>query len=75
MLLGGKNIPWQIVTEREIPKTVFVNIQWLYSSEEYSEVSDGQVEQHKELFARELWRSPDQKIIATDLPPIISPSL
>ncbi len=59
-----KGILWQIVTEREIPKTVFVNIQWLYSSEDYSEVGDGQVEQYKDLFAQELWRSPDQKITA-----------
>ncbi len=59
-----KGILWQIVTEREIPKTVFVNIQWLYSSEDYSEVGDGQVEQYKDLFAQELQRSPDQKITA-----------
>ncbi len=58
-----KGIPWYIVTDREISKTVFTNITWLYPVKQESVDTDKLLRQF-ETFTRAFETHPDKKIIA-----------
>lgn len=58
-----KQIPWALVTEKEISKTIFSNIEWLYPAQG-DDASEDDLIHHFELFDREFGDQPDKKIIA-----------
>lgn len=57
-----KNIPWFIVTEREINKAAFNNIQWLYPAQIEEDVSQDELEHFERMFIYEFERDPSRKI-------------
>ena len=59
-----KDVPWYIITDKEIPKTVFNNIQWLYPAQQ-REVNNQDIQHYYQLFAKEFVQDPKQKIIET----------
>lgn len=60
-----KNIPWIIVTEREISRVAFANIQWLYPAQSENDVSQNDLKHYQQLFMQEFQRSPDRKLTFT----------
>lgn len=59
-----KGIPWAIITEREISKDVFANIQWLYPAQSEDDISADELEHYRKLFLHEFQRHPDRKLTA-----------
>lgn len=59
-----KGIPWTVVTEREVSKVVFANIQWLYPAQAEGDISLEELEHYQRLFLHEFQRHPDLKLAA-----------
>lgn len=59
-----KGIPWAIVTEREVSKGAFANIQWLYPAQSEDDLSLDDLEQYQQLFLHEFQRQPGRKLTA-----------
>ncbi|MDH2201244.1 TnsA endonuclease N-terminal domain-containing protein [Ectopseudomonas oleovorans] len=59
-----KGIPWVIVTEREVSREAFSNIQWLYPAQAEDDISLDDLAHYRELFLHEFQRHPDWKLIA-----------
>jgi hypothetical protein len=57
-----KEIPWVIITECEIPRDVFSNIQWLYPAQAEDDISMKDLEHNREMFLYEFQRNPDRKL-------------
>ncbi|PWW37047.1 TnsA endonuclease C-terminal domain-containing protein [Chromohalobacter israelensis] len=55
-----KGIPWAIVTEREVSKTAFANIQWLYPAQSENELSLDELDHYQKLYLHEFQRDPDR---------------
>ncbi|MCD2449837.1 TnsA endonuclease N-terminal domain-containing protein [Methylicorpusculum oleiharenae] len=53
-----KNIPWQIVTEKEIPSVVVKNINWLYPAKR-DEINHETVLERVQFYAHHFQKSPD----------------
>jgi len=58
----SKSVPWQVVTEKEIPKVVFQNINWLYPAQR------NEIENERLLSRMEFYRG---ALLAKDNPTII----
>lgn len=59
-----KGIPWTIVTEREVSKEAFANIQWLYPAQAEDDISLDDLEHYQQLFLYEFQRHPDWRLTA-----------
>ncbi|MCG7883546.1 MAG: TnsA endonuclease N-terminal domain-containing protein [Candidatus Thiodiazotropha endolucinida] len=59
-----KGIPWAIVTELEVPKAAFANIQWLYPAQAEDDVSQDELQHYQRLYLYEFERHPDQALTA-----------
>lgn len=59
-----KGIPWFIVTEREVSKVAFANIQWLYPAHAEDDIAQDELTHYQQLFLREFQRHPDRKLTA-----------
>ncbi|MDF7621625.1 TnsA endonuclease C-terminal domain-containing protein, partial [Escherichia coli] len=59
-----KGIPWVIVTEREVSKVAFANIQWLYPAHAEDDIAQDDIAHYQQLFLLEFQRHPDRKLTA-----------
>jgi hypothetical protein len=59
-----KGIPWAIVTEREVSREAFANIQWLYPAHAEDDIAQDDLAHYQQLFLLEFQRHPDQKLTA-----------
>nr|WP_288500611.1 TnsA endonuclease C-terminal domain-containing protein [uncultured Pseudomonas sp.] len=59
-----KGIPWVIVTEREISRVAFANIQWLYPAHAEENIVQDELTHYQQLFMNEFQRHPDRKLTA-----------
>ena len=59
-----KSIPWVIVTEREVSKVAFANIQWLYPAHAEDDIDVDNLAHYQQLFMLEFQRCPDQTLTA-----------
>lgn len=59
-----KDIPWSLITEREIPRTVFTNIEWLYPAQVDTDVNDSELLRYYDLFCCEFNAHNERTIIA-----------
>ncbi len=59
-----KGIPWALVTEREVSKVAFANIQWLYPAQAEDDISLDELEHYQQLFLREIQYQPERSLIA-----------
>lgn len=59
-----KGIPWVIVTEREVSKVAFANIQWLYPAHAEDDIAQDDLAHYQQLFLLEFQRHPDRKLTA-----------
>lgn len=59
-----KGVAWAIVTEREVPKTAFANIQWMHGAGHEAD-DDTQMEHYASLFSREFKKHPKRLIVET----------
>jgi len=59
-----KGIPWVIVTEREVSREAFANIQWLYPAHAEDDIAQDDLAHYQQLFLLEFQRHPDQKLTA-----------
>lgn len=57
-----KEISWAIVTEREISRTAFANIQWLYPAQAEEDIVLSDLERYYSLFLYEFQRHPEQTL-------------
>lgn len=57
-----KGIPWAIVTEREVSREAFANIQWLYPANAEDEIAQDDLAHYQQLFLLEFQRHPDRKL-------------
>ena len=57
-----KEVPWVIITECEIQRDVFSNIQWLYPAQAEDDISMKDLEHNREMFLYEFQRNPDRKL-------------
>ena len=57
-----KGIPWAIVTEREVSRTAFANIQWLYPANAEDDIARDDLAHYQQLFLLEFQRHPDWKL-------------
>lgn len=57
-----KDISWAIVTEKEVPKAAFENIQWMYNAQ-HEDLSPQQLAHYCQLFSREFEDRPDRCVI------------
>lgn len=57
-----KEISWAVVTEREISRTAFTNIQWLYPAQADENIVLNDLERYYSLFLYEFQRHPDQTL-------------
>ena len=57
-----KGVPWAIVTEREVSKTAFANIQWLYPVQSDDELSLDELDHYQRLYLHEFQRDPDRTL-------------
>ena len=57
-----KGIPWQLITEREVSRDAFTNIQWLYPAQSEGGVSLEDLRHYHDLFSHEFKRSPDRPL-------------
>jgi len=61
---ASKDIPWFLITEQQISKTVFNNIQWLYTAQ-HEELSGDELQHYFNLFSHEFKKFPEKNIIQT----------
>lgn len=59
-----KGIPWVIVTEREVSREAFANIQWLYLAHAEDDIAQDDLAHYDQLFSLEFQRYPGRKLIA-----------
>lgn len=59
-----KGIPWSIVTELEVSKNAFANIQWLYPAQSEDDTSLDDLEHYQQLFLHAFQRQPGRKLTA-----------
>lgn len=57
-----KGVPWFIVTEREVSREAFANIQWLYPAQAEDSLDESQLAQYLQQFLQEFDRSPERKL-------------
>lgn len=57
-----KGVPWQLVTEQDIPKTVFQNISWLYPAQR-DELSDEVIIGRQKFYSHQFQQHPNKTII------------
>jgi hypothetical protein len=57
-----KDVPWQIVTEKEIPSVVFKNINWLYPAKR-DEILHETLIEHAQFFAHHFQKTPNSLMI------------
>lgn len=57
-----KGIPWYLVTEREISKQAFTNIQWLYPAQLEEDKDPREQEHYAQMFVAAFTRYPDRKL-------------
>lgn len=57
-----KDVPWFLITEKQIPKVVFSNIEWLYNLQ-HEELNGQQEIQHFEQFVTWLKQTPELTLI------------
>lgn len=57
-----KGIPWVIVTEREVSREAFANIQWLYPAQAEDSLDESQLAQYLQQFTQEFERHPERKL-------------
>jgi hypothetical protein len=58
----SKNIPWYIITEKEIPKTVLDNIKWLYPIQQ-DKLQNSDLQHYYQLFISEFEKQPKQPLV------------
>ncbi len=59
---GEKGISWALVTEREVSKAAFANIQWLYPAQVEEDVPLDDLLHYQALYLRDFKRQPDKKL-------------
>jgi len=59
--LESKEIKWQIITEKDLPKSAFENIDWLYSSQ-LDEQIDGQLKEDFDFYYAQLKNASHTKL-------------
>ncbi len=59
-----KGIPWFIITEREVSREAFANIQWLYPAHAEDDIAQDDLAHYQQLFLLEFQRHPDRKLTA-----------
>ncbi|REL31284.1 TnsA endonuclease C-terminal domain-containing protein [Thalassotalea euphylliae] len=59
-----KRVPWYLITQKEIPKTVLNNIQWLYPAKK-REIFNQDLQHYYAIFIDEFNRAPLQNLITT----------
>ncbi len=57
-----KGIPWVIVTEREVSRDAFANIQWLYPAHAEGDIAQNELANYQQLFLHEFKHHPDRKL-------------
>ncbi|WP_241176649.1 TnsA endonuclease C-terminal domain-containing protein [Citrobacter portucalensis] len=57
-----KGVPWQLVTEQDIPKIVFQNISWLYPAQR-DELSDEVIIDRQKFYSHQFQQHPNKTII------------
>lgn len=57
-----KGIPWAIVTEREVSREAFANIQWLYPANAEDDIAQEDLAHYQQLFMLEFQLHPDRKL-------------
>jgi hypothetical protein len=57
-----KEVPWQLITEQDIPKTVFQNISWLYPGQR-DELSDKVIMDRHKFYSYQFQKHPDNTVI------------
>lgn len=57
-----KGISWAIVTEREVSREAFSNIQWLYPANAEDDIARDDLAHYQQLFLLEFKRHPDRKL-------------
>jgi hypothetical protein len=57
-----KGISWAIVTEREVSREAFSNIQWLYPANAEDDITRDDLAHYQQLFLHEFKRHPDRKL-------------
>lgn len=62
-----KDIPWCIVTEREVSKIAFSNIQWLYPAHTEDDIAQCDLAYYQQLFLQAFEHYPEQKLTAIAL--------
>ncbi|AFP32795.1 heteromeric transposase endonuclease subunit TnsA [Marinobacter sp. BSs20148] len=58
----SKDIPWVIVTEKEVSKVAFANIQWLYPANAEEDIDQDELAHYQKLFLYEFQRHPDRSL-------------
>lgn len=59
---GEKGISWALVTEREVSKAAFANIQWLYPAQVEEDIPLDDLLHYQALYLRDFKRQPDKKL-------------
>lgn len=59
---ASKKIPWYLITEKQISKIVFNNIQWLYPAQK-EELANEDLQHYYTLFCHEFEKAPEKSII------------
>lgn len=57
-----KAVPWQLITEQDIPKAVFQNISWLYPAQR-DELNDELITDRQEFYSHQFQKYPNKTII------------
>ena len=57
-----KDVPWQVITEQDIPKIVFQNISWLYSAQRDDLNEELMLDRHK-FYTYQFQQHPEKTII------------
>lgn len=57
-----KDVPWQVITEQDIPKIVFQNISWLYSAQRDDLNEEIMLDRHK-FYTYQFQQHPEKTII------------
>lgn len=57
-----KNIPWMLVTEKDIPKVVFQNISWLYPAQR-DELESQTVLERMDFYTHHFYKKPNDPLI------------
>ena len=57
-----KGVHWAVITEKEVSKAAFINIQWLYPAHTERDIDLKLLHHYYDLFAYEFAQSPDQYV-------------